>query len=51
MDPAIVAQYQYDPSGVLTGLDEVGSGTAHSLWRVNDVFHTVAAINPAMRAS
>ena len=34
----IVAQYQYDTSGVLTGLDEVGSGTAHSLWRVNDVF-------------
>ncbi|HKO47649.1 MAG TPA: FG-GAP-like repeat-containing protein, partial [Polyangiaceae bacterium] len=34
----IVARYQYDPSGVLTGLDEVGSGSAHSLWRVNDVF-------------
>jgi len=34
----IVAQYQYDSSGVLTGLDEVGSGTARSLWRVNDVF-------------
>ena len=34
----IVAQYQYDPSGVLTGLDEVGSGNAQPLWHLNDVY-------------
>ena len=36
--PPIVAQYKYDNSGVLYGLDEVGSGTPHSLWNVIDVF-------------
>ena len=34
----IVAQYQYDTSGVLTGLNEIGSGTSHSLWQLTGVY-------------
>ena len=34
----IVAKYSYDTSGVLFGVDEVGSGAAKSLWRLNEVF-------------
>jgi RHS repeat-associated protein len=34
----VIAKYLYDNSGVLTGLDEVGSGTAQTLWRLNSVF-------------
>ncbi len=34
----IVAQYTYDNSGVLDGLDEVGSGTTKSVWHLDDTF-------------
>ncbi len=33
-----MAQYAYDASGVLKGLDEVGSGTAKPVWQINDVY-------------
>jgi RHS repeat-associated protein len=34
----IIAKYSYDASGVLFGVDEVGSGTAKPLWHLNEVF-------------
>ncbi|MGB7213721.1 MAG: RHS repeat-associated core domain-containing protein, partial [Gammaproteobacteria bacterium] len=36
-DP-IVAKYHYDSSGALTGLDEIGSGEAKPLWRLDETF-------------
>ncbi len=34
----IVARYQYDPAGALTGVQEVGSGTVRSLWQIGQAY-------------
>ncbi len=36
--PAIAAKYQYDTSGVLTGVDEVGGSATRQLWRMTEAF-------------
>jgi RHS repeat-associated protein len=36
--PPIVAEYTYDPSGMLERVDEVGSGSTKPLWRVDTAF-------------
>ncbi len=34
----IAAKYTYDNSGVLTNVDEVGSGSTKAIWHLNDAF-------------
>jgi RHS repeat-associated protein len=36
--PPIAAKYQYDTSGVLTGVDEVGGAATRQLWRMTEAF-------------
>ena len=42
---AIIAQYDYDNSGNLTGLDEVGGGSARSLWHLTDAYQGHLPLN------
>jgi RHS repeat-associated protein len=34
----VVARYQYDSAGTMTGVQEVGSGTVRSVWQINEAY-------------
>lgn len=41
-DDPIVVEYEYDPSGMMDTLKEVGSGTPRTLWQLNEAFEGFA---------